>query len=430
MDLRPFMERWGMLPPSGGTMLVAVSGGRDSVCLLHYLATMPRDFSVAAAHLDHGQRPTAGRDVAFVRQLCRELDVPLTVEQADVPALARQRGVGLEEAGRMARYGFFRRTADSLGAQRIATAHHAADQAETVLLNLVRGTGMQGLAGIPPVRGRIVRPLLETSRDDIETYLKTHGLSHVEDETNRDTSLGRNRLRREVMPRLAELHDGAAANICRTAELLRQEDAFLDSLAVDYLPQEGLTASRERLRSAPEVLRLRALRLLAGRLPVGEKGFCRRPLSGYGRSAGGGGMLALPAGAMAPVPGRKLTLLPPGRPWGPWSWTQGRILGRIHNFRSKTAGNFSQKSDAIVLNCDKINGALSVRPYRGADWLTLPGSRAGAASSACWRTGESLRKSAGASRCCASGTGPPPCGAWARTWNFCRRSPAKIWRSP
>ena len=104
MDLRPFMERWHMLPPSGGVMLVAVSGGRDSVCLLHYLAAMPRDFSVAAAHLDHGQRPTAGRDVAFVEELCRELDVPLTVERADVPALARERGVGLEEAGRMARY--------------------------------------------------------------------------------------------------------------------------------------------------------------------------------------------------------------------------------------------------------------------------------------------------------------------------------------
>ena len=243
MDLRPFMERWHMLPPSGGVMLVAVSGGRDSVCLLHYLAAMPRDFSVAAAHLDHGQRPTAGRDVAFVEELCRSLDVPLTVERADVPALARERGVGLEEAGRMARYDFFRRTADRLGAQRIATAHHAADQAETVVLNLVRGTGMQGLAGIPPVRGRIVRPLLETSREDIETYLEVHRLSHVEDETNRDTALRRNLLRREVMPRLAELHDGAAANICRTAELLRQEDAFLDSLAADYLPAAGLTAA-------------------------------------------------------------------------------------------------------------------------------------------------------------------------------------------
>ena len=293
MDLRPFMERWGMLPSSGGTMLVAVSGGRDSVCLLHYLATMPRDFSVAAAHLDHGQRPTAGRDVAFVRQLCRELDVPLTVERADVPALARQRGVGLEEAGRMARYDFFRRTADSLGAQRIATAHHAADQAETVLLNLVRGTGMQGLAGIPPVRGRIVRPLLETSRDDIETYLKTHGLSHVEDETNRDTSLGRNRLRREVMPGLLSLHPGAAASICRTAELLRREDAFLDSLAAAYLPREGLSASRERLLSAPEVLRLRALRLLAGRLPVGKKDFTAAHYRAMAELLEGGGMTAL-----------------------------------------------------------------------------------------------------------------------------------------
>ena len=81
MDLRPFMERWHMLPPSGGVMLVAVSGGRDSVCLLHYLAAMPRDFTVAAAHLDHGQRPTAGRAVAFVRQLCRELDVPPIMER-------------------------------------------------------------------------------------------------------------------------------------------------------------------------------------------------------------------------------------------------------------------------------------------------------------------------------------------------------------
>ena len=378
MDLRPFMERWGMLPPSGGTMLVAVSGGRDSVCLLHYLATMPRDFSVAAAHLDHGQRPTAGRDVAFVRQLCRELDVPLTVERADVPALARQRGVGLEEAGRMARYDFFRRTADSLGAQRIATAHHAADQAETVLLNLVRGTGMQGLAGIPPVRGRIVRPLLETSRDDIETYLKTHGLSHVEDETNRDTSMGRNRLRREVMPGLLSLHPGAAASICRTAELLRREDAFLDSLAAAYLPQEGLSASRERLPSAPEVLRLRALRLLAGRLPVGKKDFTAAHYRAMAELLEGGGMTALPAGAMALCRNGKLTLLPPEPPLGPMPLEPGEnFWGEYTISVRKTTGNFSQKRDAILLNCDKINGALSVRPYRGADRLTLPGSRGG-----------------------------------------------------
>ena len=242
----------------------------------------------------------------------------------------------------MARYDFFRRTADSLGAQRIATAHHAADQAETVLLNLVRGTGMQGLAGIPPVRGRIVRPLLETSRDDIETYLKTHGLSHVEDETNRDTSLGRNRLRREVMPGLLSLHPGAAASICRTAELLRREDAFLDSLAAAYLPQEGLSASRERLLSAPEGLR--ALRLLAGRLPVGKKGLHRRPLPGYGGASGGRRHDGAARRSYGPVPERKADPAAAGAAPGAHApGAGGEFLGRIHNFRPENHGKFFTK---------------------------------------------------------------------------------------
>ena len=228
------------------------------------------------------------------------------------------------------------------------------------------------------MRGRIVRPLLETSRDDIETYLKTHGLSHVEDETNRDTSLGRNRLRREVMPGLLSLHPGAAASICRTAELLRREDAFLDSLAAAYLPQEGLSASRERLLSAPEVLRLRALRLLAGRLPVGKKDFTAAHYRAMAELLEGGGMTALPAGAMALCRNGKLTLLPPEPPLGPMPLEPGEnFWGEYTISVRKTTGNFSQKRDAILLNCDKINGALSVRPYRGADRLTLPGSRGG-----------------------------------------------------
>lgn len=333
-----------MLPPSGGTMLVAVSGGRDSVCLLHYLATMPRDFSVAAAHLDHGQRPTAGRDVAFVRQLCRELDVPLTVERADVPALARQRGVGLEEAGRMARYDFFRRTADSLGAQRIATAHHAADQAETVLLNLVRGTGMQGLAGIPPVRGRIVRPLLETSRDDIETYLKTHGLSHVEDETNRDTSLGRNRLRREVMPGLLSLHPGAAASICRTAELLRPGGR------VSGLSGGSISAAGGTVRQPGEAAVRAGGAAAEGPAPAGrpsaggEKGLHRRPLPGYGGASGGRRHDGAARRSYGPVPERKADPAAAGAAPGAHApGAGGEFLGRIHNFRPENHGKFFTK---------------------------------------------------------------------------------------
>ena len=149
MDLMPWMQQQGMLPAAGETVLCAVSGGRDSVCLLHYLASLGRhrSFAVAAAHYNHLMRPTAGRDEAFVAGLCRELSVPLYVERGDVRAIARQEGWGVEEAGRRLRYDFLERTADAIGASRIATAHHLSDQAETVVLNLLRGTGPEGLAG-------------------------------------------------------------------------------------------------------------------------------------------------------------------------------------------------------------------------------------------------------------------------------------------
>ena len=127
MDLIPWMEQWEMLPPAGGLLLCAVSGGRDSVCLLHYLANLApgRGFSVAAAHLNHKMRPEAQRDEDFVRALCRELDVPFYTEAAPVYETAEQWGLGVEETGRRLRYDFLQRTADTIGAERIATAHHA-----------------------------------------------------------------------------------------------------------------------------------------------------------------------------------------------------------------------------------------------------------------------------------------------------------------
>ena len=223
MDLMPWMQQQGMLPAAGETVLCAVSGGRDSVCLLHYLASLGRrrGFAVAAAHYNHLMRPTAGRDEAFVAGLCRELSVPLYVERGDVRAIARQEGWGVEEAGRRLRYDFLERTADAIGASRIATAHHLSDQAETVVLNLLRGTGPEGLAGIPPVRGRLIRPLLQTPRQEIEAYLTAHGLGHVEDETNDSMDFTRNRLRQEVWPLLVTLqqqpeHPGPQLLRCRS----------------------------------------------------------------------------------------------------------------------------------------------------------------------------------------------------------------------
>ena len=302
MDLLPWMERWGMLPPEGGVLLCAVSGGRDSVCLLHYLAAIApqRGFTVAAGHLNHQMRPEARRDEDFVRELCRTLGVAFYTEAAPVYETAARWGLGVEETGRRLRYEFLFRTADAIGADRIATAHHAQDQAETVLLNLLRGTGPEGLGGIPPVRGRIVRPLLQTSRAEIEDYLQENGLSHVEDSTNEDTHYARNRLRRELWPQLETINPALTKAIGRTAEILRRENDYLDTLAAERLPPEGAAVETAALLAAPEALRPRMVRLLLDRMPTGKKDVGAVHIEAVlTLAAGGGGTLDLPAGLRA-----------------------------------------------------------------------------------------------------------------------------------
>ena len=301
MDLLPWMERWHMLPPEGGVILCAVSGGRDSVCLLHYLTTIaPRcGFTVAAAHLNHRMRPEAQRDEDFVRGLCREWNVPFYTEAAPVYEMAARWGLSVEETGRRLRYDFLLRTADAIGAAYIATAHHAQDQAETVLLNLLRGTGPEGLGGIPPVRGRIIRPLLQTSRAEIEDYLQKNGLPHVEDSTNEDTHYARNRLRRELWPQLETVNPAVTRAIGRTAEIVRSENAYLDTLAAERLPAEGTAVETAALLAAPEPLRPRMVRLLLDRLPTGKKDVSAVHMDAVLALAEGGGTLDLPGGARA-----------------------------------------------------------------------------------------------------------------------------------
>ena len=301
MDLLPWMERWHMLPPEGGVILCAVSGGRDSVCLLHYLTTIAprRGFTVAAAHLNHRMRPEAQRDEDFVRGLCREWNVPFYTEAAPVYEMAARWGLGVEETGRRLRYDFLLRTADAIGAAYIATAHHAQDQAETVLLNLLRGTGPEGLGGIPPVRGRIIRPLLQTGRAEIEDYLQKNGLPHVEDSTNEDTHYARNRLRRELWPQLATINPALERAIDRTAEIVRGENAYLDTLAAERLPAEGTAVETAALLAVPEPLRPRMVRLLLDRLPTGKKDVSAVHMDAVLALAEGGGTLDLPGGARA-----------------------------------------------------------------------------------------------------------------------------------
>ena len=310
MDLTPWMERWHMLPEQGGIVLCGVSGGRDSICLLDYLHKLGqrRGFTAAAGHLNHLMRPTAQRDEDFVRAFCRERGIPFYTEKADVYGLCGTWGLTVEETGRRARYDFLQRTAAAIGAERIATAHHRDDLAETVILQLLRGTGPQGLTGIPPVRGNIVRPLLDTPRRDIEDYIEENGLTYVTDETNGDTAYARNRLRLEIWPMLEGINPEASAHIARTAGILRRESAYLDELAAARLPETGCAVDCGALLAAPEALRPRMLRLLLERLGTGRKDLGAVHLEALEQLAAGEGVLALPGGAEAVSRGGVLTM--------------------------------------------------------------------------------------------------------------------------
>ena len=169
-------REYAMLAP-GNHILCAVSGGADSVCLLHWLKGRAAEdgFTLTAAHFDHRLRGAEShRDAAFVEELCRAWKVPCAVGHGDVSGEAQRRGAGIEETARALRYDFLERTAEELGADLIATAHNANDNVETMLLHLVRGSGLQGLTGIRPRQGKRIRPLLTTTRAEILAYLEAN----------------------------------------------------------------------------------------------------------------------------------------------------------------------------------------------------------------------------------------------------------------
>lgn len=239
-------------------MLCALSGGADSMYLLDRLEKAGYD--VRAAHLNHGLRPTALRDENFVRDWCEGRRIPLTVERADVAGYAAEHRLTVEEAGRELRYAFLERTAQAEGCALIATAHHAGDNAETVLMNLIRGCGLRGLAGIPERRGNIVRPMLAVTRPEIEAYLEENRVPHMEDETNADLDRTRNIVRHRLLPLLEELNPRAIAHISAAADRLRADDAELSrqaALLAEQAREGAIPASL--LAGAPRPVALRAV---------------------------------------------------------------------------------------------------------------------------------------------------------------------------
>ncbi len=214
----------------GERVLVALSGGPDSVCLLHVLNRMKDNWRLRlhALYIDHGLREEAAEEAEFCKELAVELGVGFSSHSIDVKGFAEQEGLGIQEAARILRYRLLEEEAIRQDFDRIATGHHADDQAETILIRLLRGTGPVGLAGIPPVRGKVIRPLIELERWMIEDYLREQGLRYMMDASNLKRDYLRNRVRLDLMPILKRFNPKIVNSLYRTAQILREENDFIE----------------------------------------------------------------------------------------------------------------------------------------------------------------------------------------------------------
>lgn len=234
-------------------VLVGLSGGADSVMLLHLLCEYRRrtegDFSILAVHVNHGIRGAeADRDEAFARELSASLGVEFTSHKIDVPTLARESGKGLEETARDARYSIF---ADIISSRNdisyIALGHNATDNLETVIFNMMRGAGSRGISGIPPVRDNLIRPMIYITKTDVTSALDLVGVSYVTDSTNSDTVYTRNYIRHEIIPRLSKLTDTPEVSVRRMGQNIRVDGEYIDSVAERFLFDCGGTPSAAAL---------------------------------------------------------------------------------------------------------------------------------------------------------------------------------------
>ena len=269
--VRSTIKKYSMLE-KGDEVIVAVSGGPDSVFLLHVLNELKKglDLTLIVVHLDHCIRGMdSKRDCKFVENLARGLHLPFESKSVDVPAVKKAERVSTQQAARDVRYEFFSDMLKKYKAQKVALGHNADDQAETVLMRLIRGAGVKGLCGIPPIRdGVFIRPLIEIERSMIEGFLSKNRIEFVIDSSNKEDIYLRNKIRNILMPILIkEYNPGIVQNLIHTSEILRREDKFLDKLAFDSFSKtrvhndnESLTLDVLHLRHMDESMQIRVLR--------------------------------------------------------------------------------------------------------------------------------------------------------------------------
>lgn len=361
-------------------LLCAVSGGLDSMCLLHLLSTWGRErgLTVTAAHFNHQLRGAdSDRDETFVRDWCAERGIPFVCGRGDVRALAEEEGLSLEEAARKVRYAFLEQQRQALGCGWILTAHHADDNAETMLLNLIRGTGAKGLSGIPAVRGCIARPFLQETRERLAAYAVANTIPHVEDASNERDEFARNVLRHKVLPVLRELNPRAVAHMTCTADLLARDDDALECMAQQLLErsctvQDGaLRLDAQKCLAAELAVRSRAVHAALERMAGRRKDLsaahvevvCDLLQGAEGRE------VSLPYGLTARRDRNTLTIFRSGQP----PQESAVSVGGTVNFGSWRV-TLSADSGDWAMNLPP-EAEVRVTPWRREDRMTLPGSR-------------------------------------------------------
>lgn len=355
----------------GDIVGVAVSGGVDSMVLLDVLCNLRIEMNiiVVAIHFEHGIRGEKSlEDMRFVMSECEKRGVKCVTGSEDVMKLSREKGKSIETAAREARYTFL----DSQEAAFIATAHHAGDMAETVIMNLCRGTGLSGLCGIPEVRGRYIRPLLDITREEIESYAAEYGVSYVYDSTNDDIAYTRNYVRAEVLPRFKAVNEKAIMHIAQAAKLLAEDEAALMEAAriaggIEDT-KDGIAVNIDTLLEQLPAIRKRMLRLaVQGRWGLQDltQGHVDDMLI-LAEKRLSGKRIELPRGLMAAVEYGKLSI---GKNKGK---TYNNILIDFHGEGRYTLGN-------VALDCGCCRGNVSFK--RGAEYFAGE-----PLSGACFRT--------------------------------------------
>ena len=379
------IEKNAMLS-AGDTVLCALSGGVDSSVLLDALLRCSKalGITVKAAHLNHMLRGAdADADEGFVAKKCRDCGVEFICERCDVAAFAAENGMSAELAARRVRYDFLRRAKEELGASKIATAHNANDNLETIIFNLSRGSGSDGLCGIPPVRGDIIRPLIEITRAEIERYADEEGIAFCVDKTNLETVYTRNKIRHNIIPQVLKVNSAAVENASRSSEILRAESELLKKLACDEAERIRIgdsVCSREELGKTDPALFGRVCESFA-RNALGDDGFTLEyrhicDIRSILKSDSPSKSLDLPCGLRVRCEYEKLVFekRENAKKTAPIVIREGCFeYGKYTVFIKKTekCGKIHNSVNTFFIPCDRIEGELVLRSRREGDEIKL-----------------------------------------------------------